>query len=56
MTEEEVKALCKFAIENGKRDFTQAEKEMLKEAIDSSRNLQELFAVAIASLFLGNAG
>ena len=50
MTEQEVKALCKFVIEQGKRDFTEVEKEILKQAVDQSRNWEELFAVAIASL------
>ena len=49
MTEEEIKAICKFIVENGKRNFTDAEKELIKQAIDQSRNWQELLAVAIAS-------
>ena len=53
MTEEEVKAICKLVIECGNRDFTKEEKEFLKLAIDKSRNLEELFAVAVASNLLG---
>ena len=49
MTEEEIKAICKFFVDNGKRNFTDAEKELIKQAIDQSRNWQELLAVAIAS-------
>ena len=53
MTEQEIKEACKFVIEHGQRDFTEAEKELLKAAVDQSRNFQELFAVVIASLGMG---
>ncbi len=53
MTEQEIKETCKYVIEHGKREFTENEKEILKAAVDQSRNLQELFAVAIASLGMG---
>lgn len=49
MTEEEIKVICKFFVDNGKRNFTDAERELIKQAIDQSRNWQELLAVAIAS-------
>ena len=42
MTEEQIKALCKFMIENGKRNISDIEKELLKQAVDQSRNWQEL--------------
>ena len=48
MTEEElVKALTKFLIENGKNNLTEVEKELLKQAVDQSRNWQELLTVAM---------
>ncbi len=53
MNEEQIKLLCKLAVEYGKRPFSRDEKEMLKRAIDCSSNLEELFAVAIAALPLG---
>ena len=53
MTNQQIKELCKLVIEQGNRDFTEAEKELLKAAVDQSRNLDELFAVAIASLGMG---
>ena len=53
MTDQEIKEACKFVIEHGQRDFTEAEKELLKTAVDQSRNLSELFAVAMASLGMG---
>ncbi len=37
MTEQEIKTLCKLVIEHGNRDFTEAEKELLKAAVDKSR-------------------
>ena len=53
MTENEIKSLCKLVIEYGNRDFTETEKEVLKQAVEQSHNWQELFAVAIASLGMG---
>ena len=53
MTEQEIKETCKYIIEYGNREFTDNEKEILKAAVDRSRNLQELFTVAIASLGMG---
>lgn len=50
MTEQQIKQLCKFAVENGNRAFTKQEKELLKQAVDDARNLEELFLVALASL------
>lgn len=49
MTEEQVKLICKWIIENSSRPLTDLEKEMLKQAIDSSKNLEELLTVAIVS-------
>ncbi len=50
MTEEEiVKNLSKILIENRNRNLTDAEKELLKQAIDESRNWQELMAVLIVA-------
>ena len=53
MTEEQIKTMCKFMLENGNRDFTELEKEMLKQAIDQAKNWQELFTIAIASNYVG---
>lgn len=50
MTEEEiVKNLSKILIDNRNRNLTDAEKELLKQAIDESRNWPELLAVLIAA-------
>lgn len=53
MSEQDIKEACKYVIEHGQRDFTDAEKELLKQAVDQSRNWQELLAVAMASLGIG---
>ena len=47
MTEEQIKFLCKFALENGNRQLTKAEKEIAKTAIDESKTLGDLLAVAL---------
>ncbi len=50
MTEEELaKALSKFLIEHRNQRLTDVEKEMLKAAVDQSRNWQELLAVMIVA-------
>ena len=49
MTEEQVKLICKWLVENSSRPLTDLEKEMLKQAIDSSKNWKELLTVAIVS-------
>ena len=51
MTEEQIKMLCKFAVEHGNRPFTREEKEIIKQLIDNSRNMNELFTVALATWF-----
>ena len=37
MTDQEIKEACKFVIEHGQRDFTEAEKEMLKARLIRAR-------------------
>ena len=49
MTEEQIKILCKWLIENSSRPLTDLEKEALKQAVDSSKNWEELLTVAIVS-------
>jgi len=43
MNEEQLKAVCKFLVENGNRNLSDIEKALLKQAIEQSRNWQELF-------------
>ena len=49
MTEEQIKLICKWLIENSSRPLTDLEKEALKQAIDSSNSWDELITVAIIS-------
>ena len=50
MTEEELaKALTKFLIEHRNHRLTDEEKELLKQAVDQSRNWQELLAVLMVA-------
>ena len=52
MTEQQIKQLCKLAIEGSNRPFTKQEKELLKQAIDKAQNWEELMTIAIAALNL----
>ena len=42
MTEEQVKLLCKWMIDNGNRPLTEVEKEVIKKAIDNAKSPQEM--------------
>lgn len=42
MTEEQYKFLCKWMVENGKRQLSQADKELIKQAIDNARSPEEM--------------
>ena len=50
MTEQEAKFLCKWAIENGQRQLTPVEKELLKKGIDDAKSFQDFLAVALAAM------
>lgn len=50
MFEEQVKFMCKWAVEHGNRPFTHIEKEAIKQSIDESKNIQQLLEVAFSSL------
>ena len=47
MTEQEIKSICKQLVEHGDKPLTDTEKELIKQAIDKSKNLNELLAVAL---------
>lgn len=50
VTEEELaKALSKFLIEHRNQRLTDVEKDLLKQAVDQSRNWQELLAVMMVA-------
>ena len=49
MTEQQIKFLCKWAVENSNRPLTEAEKEILKQAIDNAKNIEDLLAIALST-------
>ena len=42
MTEQEIKAMCKLAVEHSNYPFTDLDKELLKQAIDKAKSAQEM--------------
>ena len=50
MTEEQVKFLCKWIVDNSNRPLTEFEKELIKQAIDNSKNPQEMVVSVLALL------
>lgn len=49
MEEKAFKEMCKWAVDHGNHPLTQQQKEVLKNAIEQSKTLKELFIVAMAS-------
>ena len=52
MTEEQIKLLCKLAIENSRKQLTNAQNETLNQAIDESKTVEDMFTVAMTKLLL----
>ena len=50
MTEEQVKLLCKWMVDNGNRPLTEFEKELIKQAIDNAKSPQEMVVSILALL------
>ena len=50
MTEEQVKFLCKWMVDNGNRPLTEFEKELIKQAIENAKSPQEMVASILALL------
>ena len=53
MPEQGVKFLCKRAIENGQRQLTPVEKELLKKGIDDAKSFQDFLTMAMAAMMAG---
>lgn len=49
MTEKEIKESYKWALENRKKQLSKEQKELLKQAIDQSKTVEELLFTAIMS-------
>ena len=52
MNEKELIEYCKFAVDHSRQNLSDTQKEIIKQAIDESQNIQELLAVAITKMFL----
>ena len=50
MTEEQVKFLCKWMVDNGNRPLTEFEKELIKQAIENAKSPQEMVISVLALL------
>lgn len=50
MTEEQIKFICKWIIENSNRPLSELDKEIIKQAIDNAKTIEELAGVAIAAM------
>lgn len=50
MTEEQIKIFCKWAVQNSNRPLTDVEKEILKQAIDAAKSVEDLLAVLLAAM------
>lgn len=48
MNEEQLKFLCKWAIQNSNRPLTDIEKELLKQAVDNAKSIEDLLSIALA--------
>ncbi len=45
MNEKQMKAICKLQIENGNKQLSKEQKEIIKQAIDEARTVNELLNV-----------
>ncbi len=55
MTEQQGKFLIKHIVDNGYKNISKGEKEVFKEAIDQTKNYDELFAVITELIALSNS-
>ena len=52
MTEKDWKELYKFCIDNGYRNLTQTQKELLKKAIEEAQTVDDYLGAAFAAIML----
>ena len=50
MTEQEIKAMCKLAVEHSNHPLTDLDKELLKQSIDKAEHPLEILAALVAIL------
>lgn len=53
MTEQQIKELCKWAIDNGNRSLSDLEKELAKKAIEESKSIEELISTVLSIVQVG---
>ena len=53
MTEQQIKELCKWAIDNGNRSLSDLEKELAKKAIEESKSIEELISTDLSIVQVG---
>ena len=49
MTEQQFKILCQWAVDNSNRPLTDAEREIIKQAIDNAKKIEDLLAIALSA-------
>ena len=49
MTEQEIKTIFKWAVQNSSRPLTDVEKELLKQAIDKATCIGDFMAIALTA-------
>ena len=54
MTEEQIKFICKWAIQNGNHRLSNFDKEIIKQAIDRAETIDDLAIIACAMLIAEN--
>ena len=51
MTEQEIKTMCKLAVEHSNHPLTNLDKELLKQAIDKAKSAQDM-VIAVLTLLM----
>lgn len=54
ITEKDWKELYKFCIDNGYRNLTQTQKELLKKAIEEARTVEDYLGAVFAAIMLNS--
>lgn len=47
LTEQEIKIICKWAVQNSNHQLTTIEKEAIKKSIDEANSLSDLLGIAL---------
>ena len=52
MTENQIKAITKFVVDNSNRPFTKEERELIKQFVDKANSMGELIEIMTAAIML----